>query len=92
MKMKHPNSGLKGMLVLIALTTSCLASAREMNTAEGSSGDRAYACKLAKSDAERQARNDRSVVTDFGQCQCSEQKAYSSWYCTVDFSMEKKKK
>lgn len=91
--MKFYRGAKKGLVFGMALMAmiSSAAMAREVGTADGNGPDKVFACKQAKEDAQREARNNKSVITGYGSCECRESKTASNrWYCTVDFSMEKK--
>lgn len=58
-------------------------------SSQSSGPSKSYACKTAKDDAERQARNKNAVVESFSACDCSEN-ADKSMYCTVDAYIRRK--
>jgi hypothetical protein len=64
--------------------------ADEVGTGEGNGNPESYACYQAKLDAQRQARNNSSVITGYDSCNCEYNSGFDSFYCTVDFSMRSK--
>ena len=72
------------------LASATLLAHAEIVTGVGTEGTNAKSCLLAKDDAQRQARNNKSEVVSFGQCSCEQPSPGALITCQVNAKIEKK--